>query len=172
VQWFLAIPHYVVLSVVGTVSFVVAVISWVAIVVTGSMPAGLAGFQAMYLRYSTRTNAYLYFLTTQYPPFDFTTSAAEPGGSETSVDLSFALESRNRLAVLFRLIMVIPAALFLMVISLVANICMILGFFAVLFTGRWPAGLRDFVVSAMRIGLRYNAYALLLTDEYPPFSLD
>jgi Domain of unknown function (DUF4389) len=45
------------------------------------------------------------------------------------------------------------------------------GFFAVLITGRWPDGLRDLVVGFFRWTLRVNAYHMLLTDRYPPFSL-
>jgi hypothetical protein len=48
----------------------------------------------------------------------------------------------------------------------------LIAFFAVLFTGRWPDGLRSFLLGVMRWALRVEAYLLLLTDEYPPFSLD
>jgi Domain of unknown function (DUF4389) len=41
-----------------------------------------------------------------------------------------------------------------------------------LFTARWPEGLRTFIVGIMRWSTRVNAYLYLLTDEYPPFSLD
>jgi hypothetical protein len=51
-------------------------------------------------------------------------------------------------------------------------VALVIAFFAVLFTGRWPEGLRSFVVGVMRWGTRVNAYLLLLTDKYPPFSLD
>ena len=47
----------------------------------------------------------------------------------------------------------------------------LIAFFAVLFTGKWPEGLRDFVVKFFRWATRVNAY-VLLRDEYPPFSLD
>ena len=47
-----------------------------------------------------------------------------------------------------------------------------IAFFAVLFTGSWPVGLRDFVLGVMRWGVRVQAYCWLLTDEYPPFALD
>jgi hypothetical protein len=48
----------------------------------------------------------------------------------------------------------------------------VIAFFAVLFTGQWPPGLRDFVVKLMRWNQRVQAYFLLLTDQYPPFALD
>ena len=172
VQWLLAIPHLVVLGVLGAVSAVVVVVAWFAVVLTGKLPAGIAGFQAMYLRYSIVVNAYVSFLTTQYPPFNFDTSPADPGGSQASVNFSPALEGRNRLTVLFRAITVIPAYIFTVLIEIVGAICLVLGFFAVLFSGRWPAGLRRMAVGAQAVSLRFNAYGLLLTDEYPPFSID
>ena len=172
VHWLLLIPHYVVLSVLGAVSGVVAVVSWVVIVVTGKLPAGLAGLQAMYLRYYTAVAAYFDFLTDGYPPFDFDTSLTDPGRSQTSVSISAALEGRNRITVLLRIITSIPAKIFAVAVFIVANICLILGFFAVLFTGRWPGGLRRFVAGSHLVNLRFTAYVLLLTDQYPPFSID
>ena len=47
----------------------------------------------------------------------------------------------------------------------------VVGFFAVLITGEYPHGIRDFLVNVYRYGLRVQAYVCLLTDEYPPFSL-
>jgi len=172
VHWLLLIPHQVVLAVLAVVSSVVGVISWIVILLTGKLPAGLAGFQAMYLRYSTVVWAYAYFLIDQYPPFDFDTSPADAGRSQTSVSFSPALEGRNRLTVLLRPITVIPAYIFNLIIVVIATVCIILGFFAVLFTGRWPDGLRRFVVGSHLVSLRYFTYGLLLTDEYPPFSMD
>ena len=46
-----------------------------------------------------------------------------------------------------------------------------ISFFAVLFTGHWPAGLRDFALGVGRWWLRVETYLVLLTDEYPPFTL-
>ena len=172
VHWLLLIPHHVVLAVLAVVSSVVGVISWIVILFTGKLPAGLAGYQAMYLRYSTVVWAYAYFLIDQYPPFDFDTSPADPGRTPTSVSLSPALEGRNRLTVLLRPITVIPAYIFNLIIVVIATVCLLLGFFAVLFTGRWPDGLRRFVVGSHLVNLRYFTYGLLLTDEYPPFSMD
>ena len=172
VQWFLVIPHLIVAAVLGTVSYVVAIISWIAIVITGKLAVGLADFQAMSLRYQLRISAYADFLHDEYPPFAFDTTSADPGGTPVTANYSPALEGRNRLTVLLRAIWIIPAMIFSVIISVVAYICGILGFFAVLITGRWPAGLRRWVVASLVVGNRLNAYALLLTDEYPPFEVD
>jgi hypothetical protein len=66
----------------------------------------------------------------------------------------------------------IPHYIVLSVLVFAAAICVIIAWFAILFTGRYPEGLFNFVTGVMRWGLRVNAYAfLLITDTYPPFSL-
>lgn len=172
VQWLLALPHILILGVLGTVSQIVSIISWLAILFTGKLPAGLAQVQAMYLRYNLRTNAYIGFLIDQYPPFAFDAVNEDQGGHPASLSVSPALEGRNRLTCFFRIILMIPALIFIIIIGIIAFICSVLGFLAVLFTGRWPEGLRNFVVANLRISARFGAYASFLTDQYPPFSLD
>lgn len=169
VQWFMAIPHMIVLYLLSIVGAIAGLVAWVTIVITGKMPEGLANFACMVLRYQTRVGAYVGFLHEEYPPFDFTTTAADPGGHPVRIDFQPALEGRNRLTVLLRLIWMIPAAFFAVVIQWIAQILWFLAFFAVLFTGKWPGGLLNFVLGSQRVGLRLNAYVYLLTDEYPPF---
>jgi hypothetical protein len=82
------------------------------------------------------------------------------------------LEDRNRVTVFFRWLTVIPSAIVLTVIGIAAAVAAFIGAFAILFTGRWPEGLRTFLVGYLRWTVRLSGYALLLTDEYPPFSLD
>ena len=173
VQWFLAIPHYVVLYALGIVAEVVALIAWFAILFTGKLPEGLAGVQALYLRYTNRTYAYAGFLREEYPPFTFGTTAVDPGDYPgVRTDFVYQLEDRNRLTTFFRIILVIPHLIVLAVLSFVASIVWFIALFVVLFTGSWPEGMRNFVLGFLRWSLRVNAYFLLLTDEYPPFSLD
>jgi hypothetical protein len=172
VQWLLAIPHFVILYVLQLVSEVVAVISWFAIVITGNLPEGLAGFQVMYIRYAVRTYSYVGFLREEYPPFTFATTAADPGDDpRVRVDVQPALTDRNRLTVAFRIILIIPQAIVLFVLVIALYVVYIIAFFAVLFTGRWPEGMRDFVVNVARWYLRVMSYGLLLNDAYPPFAL-
>jgi hypothetical protein len=173
VHWLLAIPHLAIVYVLGSVSEVVSIISWFAVLFTGRLPAGLAGFQAMYLRYSLRTATYFGFLREEYPPFSFTTTSADPGDDRrVGVELVPQLEGRNRWTVAFRLILVIPQVIVLAVLGIALFFVGVIAFFAVLFTGRWPDGLGDFAVGVGRWWLRVQAYLVLLTDEYPPFTLD
>ena len=172
VQWIMAIPHLVVVYVLNIVGFAVAVISWFVIVITGKLPEGLANTQSMVLRYSMRAEIYAGFLYEDYPPFTFDAVSADPGGSPTVVNFSPSLEGRNRLTVALRFIWAIPALIWAMIIGIVGFICWVLAFFAVLFTGKWPAGLRRWVITSIEVSLRANAYALLLTDQYPPFTTE
>jgi hypothetical protein len=173
VQWFLAIPHFLVLWALGTVSQVVGIISWFAVVITGRLPAGLAGLQAMYLRYYNRVYVYSGFILEGYPPFSFNPVDHDPGDYDRErVDLEPKLEERNRLTAAFRLILVIPQFVVLFFLGIAAAVVHFVAFFAVIITGRWPEGMQRFVVGVLRWSLRVDAYFLLLTDEYPPFSLD
>ena len=173
VNWFLAIPHFIVLYLLGVASFFVGLAGWLAILFTGRLPEAMANFQAMYLRYAARVTAYGAFLREEYPAFSFTASAADPGDDpRLRVDLQPSLEDRNRVTVAFRWILAIPHFIALAFLGMAAYVLIFIGFFAVLFTGRWPSGIRDFGIGVGRWFLRANAYLLLLTDEYPPFTTD
>jgi hypothetical protein len=172
VNWLLAIPHFVILYFLQIASEAVAIISWFVILFTGSLPEGFANFQAMYYRYELRTYSFAGFLREEYPPFTFGMSTNDTGeDARLRVDFRPELTDRNRLTVAFRIILVIPQFIVLALLAIAAFVVHLIGFFAVLFTGRWPAGLRDFVVNVGRWYLRVQAYMALLTDRYPPFAL-
>jgi hypothetical protein len=174
VNWLVfAIPHYALVWALGIVSQVVMVISWVAILFTGTLPAGLADFQALYLRYYLRTATFAGFLREEYPPFSFVATPADPGDDpRVRVDIVPELTDRNRLTAFFRIILAIPQIIVVALLEIALLVVAIIGFFAVLFTGRWPAGLRAFALGVGRWWLRVQTYVLLLTDEYPPFAFD
>jgi hypothetical protein len=79
-------------------------------------------------------------------------------------------ERRNRLTSFFRLILLIPVAIVLYVFGIVASIAILIAWFAIVISGRYPAGLYKFVADFNRFLARVTAYAVLLTDAYPPFS--
>jgi len=151
-------------GVLGAVAVVAAIIAWFAIVFTGSAPDGLTKLSAFYLRWRVRASAYVALLRDEYPPFGDGAYAAE-------VDLPAVVGPRDRSSVAFRPILVIPHLLAIWAIGFAWAVTTIVAWFAILFTGRYPRALYDFATGALRWTTRVEAYLLLLTDEYPPFSL-
>ena len=69
-KWLLAIPHYIALAVLGVLAFLVTILAWLLILLTGRYPQGLFEFVVGVLRWGTRVGAYAFLLTTdRYPPF-------------------------------------------------------------------------------------------------------
>jgi hypothetical protein len=117
-------------------------------------------------RFSTRIAAYVVLLTDQYP------STVEEQTVHLQIDYPDVERDLNRWLPLVKWLLAIPHFLILMVLSLAAFFAVVIAWFAILFTGRYPRGLFDFVVGVGRWWLRVEAYAfLLVTDRYPPFSL-
>ena len=161
VRLILAIPHVVVLWVLGIAAEVVAVICWFAALFTGRLPGGLAEFQVGYLRWATRFYAYLFLLTDVYPPFEFADAdypvrlRAEPG-------------KLNRLAVLFRIILVIPAWIVGVLLGYgLSFLVMFVTWLIVLVAGRMPRPLHEALAAAVRYQVRVSGYFLMLTAQYP-----
>ncbi len=161
VRIILAIPQLVVLYVLSIAAEVVAVICWFAALVTGRLPAGLAEFQVGYLRWTTRVYAYLFLLTDVYPPFEFEESdypvrmRAEPG-------------PLNRLAVLFRIILVIPALIVSVLLGYgVSFLVMFVTWLIVLIAGQMPRPLHEALAAVVRYEVRVHGYFLMLTARYP-----
>jgi hypothetical protein len=76
---------------------------------------------------------------------------------------------RSRLTVFFRFIMVIPHLIWSALYGFAAEIVIFLAWFAILFTGRYPPGMYEFVAGYLRFSTRLLAYMFLVTDEFPPF---
>ena len=70
IKWLLAIPHYIVLGILGIFVFFAVLIAWFAILFTGSYPRSLFDFVVGFMRWTLRVNAYAFLmLTDRYPPF-------------------------------------------------------------------------------------------------------
>jgi hypothetical protein len=118
------------------------------------------------LRFENRVFVYLGLMDDRYPSTD----------ERQSVSLEFpypdAKQGLNRWLPLVKWFLAIPHYIVLIFLGLAAIVCVIIAWFAILFTGRYPKGLFDFVVGVMRWGNRVSAYAfVLVTDQYPPFRL-
>lgn len=117
-------------------------------------------------RFATRVAAYLALLRDEYPSTD------EEQAVHLAIPYPDAPRELNRWLPLVKWLLAIPHYVALAVVAVAAVVCVVLAWFAILFTGRYPRALFDFVVGALRWSLRVLAYAFLLTtDRYPPFSL-
>ena len=117
-------------------------------------------------RFGTRIGAYFALLTDQYP------STVEEQSVHLQFDYPDVERDLNRWLPLVKWLLAIPHFIVLFVLFVAAFFAVVIAWFAILFTGRYPRGLFDFVVGVARWGLRVQAYAtLLVTDRYPPFSL-
>jgi hypothetical protein len=79
-------------------------------------------------------------------------------------------QRRSRLTAFFRLILAIPLGIVLYVYGIIAGIAIFIAWFAIVITGRYPAGLYRFVAGFLRFLTRAVAYSSLLCDAYPPLS--
>jgi len=117
-------------------------------------------------RFGTRIGAYLALLTDEYP------STVEAQRVRLELDYPDAERDLNRWLPLVKWLLAIPHFIVLFFLTVGAFFAVIIAWFAILFTGRYPQGLFDYVVGVGRWWLRVEAYAfLLLTDRYPPFAL-
>ncbi len=168
VNWLLVIPQWIVLYILEIVAFVLWFISFFTVLFTRKNP--FVGVQTMILRYTWRVYSFAGFMRNEYPPFDF----ASAPGQEVADPAVLTIEDpgeMNRWLPLVKWLLLIPHFIVLSILSIAVFVVLIIAFFAVLFTGRWPEGLRTFVVGYFRWTMRVYAYLYFLTDAYPPFNL-
>jgi len=138
-------------------------LAWFAILFTGKYPRGLWDLAKMYMGWRANVFAYAALLRDEYPPFG-------TGPYPVTFEVDYP-ERSNRWTVAFRLILAIPQLIVLLFVLLAWVVTVVIAWFAILFTGRYPEGLYSFGVGVQRWTLRVQAYLLLMRDEYPPFSL-
>ncbi len=116
--------------------------------------------------FANRVEAYLLLLADDYPSTD------EEQSVHLEVPYPDAEKDLNRWLPLIKWALAIPHYVVLTVLSLISAVVVIVAWFAILFTGRYPSGLFNFVVGVQRWYNRVWCYSVLLvTDKYPPFRL-
>jgi hypothetical protein len=194
VKWLLLIPHLVVLFFLWVAFVVVTVIAFFAILFTGRYPRSLFDFNVGVMRWSWRVHNYGYWAlgTDRYPPFTLDEIPDYPA------HLAVAYPERLSRGLIFvKWLLAIPHFLVTAIfvgggvwlgtrgggsddgwdnganagVSLV-GLLVLISAIALLFTGRYPKPIYDFVLGMDRWALRVGAYAALMTDRYPPFRLD
>jgi uncharacterized membrane protein len=123
-------------------------------------------FNLQLVRLEARIYSYLFLLRDEYPSVD------EEQAVQVEIVYPDAENDLNRWLPLVKWLLAIPHYIVLVFLYIGAAVVVIIAWFAILFTGRYPRGMFDFVVGVLRWSLRVAAYAfLLVTDRYPPFSL-
>jgi 2-(1,2-epoxy-1,2-dihydrophenyl)acetyl-CoA isomerase len=160
-RWLLALPHLFVLSVWSIVALLVAIVDWFITLFRGHSPEGVHAFLARFVRYQAHVYAYTYLVADPFPSFR--------GWFGTyPIDVAIAPPApQARWKTLLRIVWVIPAYVFAVVLGYVLEIVAVLGFFVALAIGRYPRGFRDLGAYALRFQAQTFAYLLLLTDRYP-----
>ena len=118
-------------------------------------------------RFSNRVGIYMALMDDRYPSTD------EAQSLRLDIRYPDAREELNRWLPLVKWLLAIPHYIVLFFLFIAAFVCVVIAWFAILFTGRFPRGLFDFLVGVGRWSVRVTAYMFLLaTDRYPAFSLD
>lgn len=158
-RWILVLPHQVVLAALGVATEIVVFLGWFAALVTGRFPAPFASFVSDYIQYQARVTAYAWLMHDLYPPFSFT--GPDP------VHVVIPPSRVRRLAVLFRLVLLLPVGVVLTVVSTGMSAASFVIWLIVLVHGRMPASLFDAEAAVLRYQARVYAYAFMLTGKYP-----
>jgi Domain of unknown function (DUF4389) len=163
VRLLLAIPHFIWLTIWGIAAGIAIIIAWFAALFLGRVPDGLHSFISGFIRYGTHVNAYFSIAANPFPAFT--------GAAGYPIDLEIAPAApQNRLTVLARILLAIPAVIVLYILTIVARLVMILAWFYALFAGNLAKGLRDVLAYWLRYQAQTWGYLGLLTSRYPSFS--
>lgn len=172
VNWVLVIPHSIIVGVLQVLASLLFFVYWLVLIFTGKLNPGLYGAMLMYERYSSRANGFLLGFSETYPPFDFNTGPADNGAYPpiTLILPESPGESVPRTRA-FNIFLAIPHYVVMMVYGIGAVAVALVGWFAVLFTGAWPSGMRDFLVRVGNYYYRIWTYVTMVADSYPKFNL-
>jgi len=188
---FLAIPHFIVLFLLWTAMAVLTAVAGAAILFTGRYPRALFDFNVGVLRWTWRVTFYAFTLgTDRYPPFSLEPDPDYPA----HLDVAYPAALSRPLVLVKWWLLALPHYLVVGVfgggltwwawegtadggggIALrggLIGLLVLIAAVVLLFTGRYPQTLFDFVMGMERWTFRVVAYAGLMTDEYPPFRLD
>lgn len=171
-RFILAIPLWIILFLINASAIFIGVslMTVVQVIVAFSLllakryPGMLWAIQHWFAVFQARTMLYIDLLTDVYP-WDADPSVRVELDDPNPAELS-------RILPFFKWLFVLPHYIILIFLSIFAALCVIIAWFAIIITGRYPEGLYPFVMGVARWGFRVNAYAFVLnTDRYPPFSL-
>ncbi len=171
VHWFLVIPQWIVAYVLLAVAGILQIAAFFTVIFTRQVPKSIYDFIVMAHRYSWRIFSYALFMRESYPPFAFELLDDDPGDDPAILSMAPPV-MLNRWLPLVKWLLLIPQYIVVFFLLIGVYVVSIVAFFGVIFTGKWPEGMKRFVIGVVRWSARVSMYQYFLTDVYPPFSLD
>lgn len=166
VRYVLALPLLLLAEYWSYLAILVAIVAWVIVLVRGRMPEELHAWFARYVRFLTHVNAYILLLADPYPRFH---------GREGAYPVDVRIDPpapQKRWTVAIRVVLALPALLFMYVLAIVAAFVAVLSWFCALAVARVPSGFQQLGAYCVRYQAQTLAYLLLLTDHYPSLASD
>ena len=164
IKWLLALPHYLVLLVLGIGALFVILIAFFAVLITGRYPRGLWDYMVGVHRWGWRVYAYVYLLTDDYPPFTLEHDPGYPARLEVDYP-----EHVNRWRPLVAWLLILPYFFVAYLLVYVAMFVAFIGVFVILFTAKLPDGMFKLIRNPFQWSIRAQLYAYYLTVIYPPW---
>lgn len=164
VKWLLAIPHYLVLAVLLIAAGFAVFFAAIAILFTRRYPRGLCDFVLGVYRWGWRVATYILLINDRYPPFSLRDDPDYPAHLEIDYP-----EEVDRWRPFVQWLLAIPYLLIANILQNLAHLLVFFALFVILFTKRFPPGMFDLLLVAMRWSVRGNAYAHFMVARYPPF---
>ncbi len=168
--FYIYLPHGFVLLFMSLWGAILSFISFWIILFTGRYPQSFFEYQVGLLRWQTRVRARQYNLTDGYPAFGI-----DSKDEAITIEVPYP-ENISRGMVLVRalfgfIFVLLPHGFVLFFLTIGVIISVFIGWWIILFTGKLPVGIHDFIVGYLRWGTRVSLYLGNMTDTYPPFSL-
>lgn len=166
--FYILIPHFFILFFLQLGAAVLQVIAWFAVLFTGEYPRSFFDYQVKVMRWNLRVTARIFNMSDGYPAFGL-----DAEDKNVTLEVEYP-EKLSRLMTFIKpflgWILVLPHLLLMYIYMIGLYFVFIISWLAILFTGKYPKGMFDYMVNVQRFMYKVNLYLMFMTDDYPPFS--